>query len=75
MNDSCASLDLAPSDRCATATVRPSRLSPKWASSTPRPLIRPGSAWSVVFTGSSLLSRPFALEATPPMLRLGWWVQ
>ncbi len=65
----------APSDRWATATARPSSPSPNLASSTPRPPMRPGRAWSCTSTGSSLLSSPLALDATPPMRRFGWWLQ
>jgi hypothetical protein len=55
--------------------VSPSSPSPKRAISTPRPAMRPGKGWSLTSTGYSLLNSAVALEATPPMLRLGWWLQ
>ena len=75
MNDTCASRDCAPSERWAMATVNACSPSLKRAISTPRPLTRPGSECSSTSFGSSRLNRPLALDATPPTLRLGWWLQ
>ena len=75
MNDSCEARDCAPSDRWATAMVRPSSPSPNFATSTPRPAMRPGRECTAMSSGSNLLSRPLALEANWPTRRLGWWVQ
>jgi hypothetical protein len=55
-----------PRGRRAVAELREQHAAPAHAA---------GQGMVVDFHGSSFDSKPFALEATPPTLRLGWWLQ